>query len=431
MAPQAASGAFSVNGVGLETIFNTYAAPTYWLFPESDTTAVIFDQLAKDVQSGGLNAARIFRVLKGKITGTWTYPLFATHGAPILLCAMGNEATYIAAGAADTVLAATPVTTTAGISTIKVTNTAGVTNYQSGNWITINTSTASEARQVLTGTNAAGGTITVGALKGNATAAAGTAVQLMGQHKLIQNPTSLTVRSFSLEGQYALQWAWQLAGCLVSKWNCKVTNQQFQVTTTWSGSKINGTITGATGLTAVNPSTEENSDLIRPFAIPDSMFVGYQDPLQAGGVTGTSVQESMGTYLTDFELDMSNALIEVPFHDGSQYYRVFPGVKGPSTIKYTYVMASGRFSEFQDYVANTANTTIPFFAGAAYNTANTGAMNWRGVGFYVPNLFLTVGTPQKVTNQLHTCLVEGKLTPPSGSGDSIQTFVMNEKSVVY
>src|SRR5947209_16891826 len=192
MAGQTASSVFSSLGYAVETTPGTYVAPVYWLYPTGGAAPIAKPScLIKDVMSGTLASKRIKRPLKMDVTMQLQYELMGYMGAPFNKLALGSD-TLLTALAADTVKAATPITTTLGLSSIALTNTAAVT-YTQGAWIQVNTSTSSELRQIqtITGNGVAGSTVlTVGALVGNASAAAGTAVQQLAQHKFTTIPTN-------------------------------------------------------------------------------------------------------------------------------------------------------------------------------------------------------------------------------------------------
>jgi hypothetical protein len=423
MPGQIGTGALSYLGYALEATKGVPAAAINdFLFVTGNNITATPDVIRKNVLAGDRSAERIIRPSKFKIAGTLTHPLYGNSGAQFIMAALGMD-TYVAAvpGAAYT-----SGTTTNG--STKFTSSDPLTP---GAWVTFGTGAAQEPRQILpqslidpaAGPNA----WMVAALSAANQGATGTFDQ-PAQHKFSPiphtNPLVYSLPSLTVEMNEGGQWAWQLPGCLVGKYNIKGGKEDVEVSNTIAGTVMPNKLPFGS-FTAFNPTTSELADVARPFTINDGYVVVPGDPA-ASGASHLQIIDS----IEDWEYDYDNGLLDKAFWDGGQVYKVYPGMQ-KSTIKYKYAIAAGRPDAYEDFLVQRHAVPIPFIASMALNIGTPILPSWYAYGLYVPSTIMTKADVSRSVSDVLTMNIEADALITAAGTPICSIFVMNSSTAAY
>ncbi len=409
---------------------------TDMLLYTSNTLNAVPDVLNRATPTGTRFPWRVWRHGNSKNGGDIGWTLYGNMGAMWLQKFLGFDALLTLAGS-DTVKALTPVTTSAGISTITLTNSTNKV-YTEGSLIYINSGQAAEMRPILgiPSNNGAPSTVLkVPQLVTNAAAAAGTLVAMQTpQHNMrpMTGGTSLPTNvlgTIGLSDVRANQYGHEYTGVYVARLQIRPDNGFIGATATLNSIQPRNSLSNSS-LPTITFGTGEAGDALVPFDIQDGGFVVYSDPYALGSSAQTFLP------VTSWELDLNNNMIE----EGGEWnlkntYQYTPG-GADYTLRWNYRNSAGRVAEYYDYVVNGIKTTFPVHAWFAVNTTLSGPAVWYAINFHFPNVVITavsdpfsIGGVNQVNVEAHAIVNQ---TDISAHPFPLQIFLSNaNNATVY
>lgn len=415
---QIGTGALSYLGYGLEAVKGVpVAAINDFLFVTTNGIVADPDVIRKNVMAGSRSAERIIRPSKFKIHGPLGHPLYGNAGAQFIMAALGM----------DTYLAAVSGTYTGLATANGVTTFISATALTPGAWATFGSGVNQQTRMLIPDPGVTNGWRVAGLNAANSTSAGGS-VQQIAQHKFSPYPSTnalvYTLPSLTLEMNEGGQYAWQLPGSHVGKWNAKGGKEDVEISANMHCTEMPNYL-GPGSFTAFAPTTSELADVARPFDIND----GYvMTPVDVYGAGTSTIQPVIS--LEDWEFDWDNGMLEKAFWDGGQVYKVYPGLQ-KSTVKYKYALSAGRPDAFEDYLRQLHAVPMPFAASLAINVGTPAVPSWYAFGIYVPSTIMTKADVGRSVSDVLTMSVEADALITQAGADIADIFVANSTAAAY
>lgn len=280
---------------------------------------------------------------------------------------------------------------------------------------------STEIRQVV---SYASGSLTVGALTTNATAASGIGVSQPAQTKYANSllPAGYTnaLPTLTVESNKGGEWAWRFPGTFVNELQFTMAKSDMKVQASVMGSAdpIYCTATTSPAMVSYSPNATDEKNALRPLTSIDGFVVAAGDP----DATGTSsLRAALG--VTDVKLMLKNGLIEEPCFNGTHTYEIFPGDKATLEVDYTEIATAKRPDVWTDYIEASQSTSFLVAASKNYGTAS--APDFGAVAFYVPTLKYSDAEDDEKIGAVDTFVRKAMaLAPPGAPADYLQVFVL-------
>jgi hypothetical protein len=397
----------------------TPVTPTSFVPVTSQAIKAPWDMVKPEVMRGTRMAMAIMERARLKVAGPVAWELNPSLGLEYFTAALGGTSTLAAVAATATTAA---VATINGVSTITVAGTFTV-----GAWVDVNVSSAgvqtagTERRQVIL---APGGTIQVGALVTNVTAATGIFVMQPAQNKyansLLAAGYSSALPTLTVESNKGGKWAWRFPGTYVDTFDIAMSKDAMTCTAGLMGSVDPIYLTGTTtpAMVGYAPVANDEKNALRPLTSIDGFIVSGGDP----DATGTStLRAALG--VNDVKIQFKNGLLQEACMNGTHTYEVFPGDKASCAVDYTEIATAKRPDVWIDYIE--ASQATSFFAGGSKNYGTATTPDLGSVGVYIPTMKFETSDDDEKIGSIDTFVRKGSaLAPPGAPADYCQIYVV-------